>query len=136
MHHAEPASKSHSGHAPAINTSLVACAEACRACAQACRTCADACATEPNADEMARCIRLDQDCADICDATAKVLSRASEADPTTLAALLGACAAACDACGTECEGHASMEHCRVCAEACRACESACRKLIDAHTAVH
>jgi hypothetical protein len=78
---------------------------------------------------LVRCIRLNNDCADLCAATARILSRQAEPEPAVIRAAVDACAAACAACGSECERHgAKMEHCRICAEACRACEAACRAL--------
>ena len=46
---------------------LGAAVSACYDCAQACTTCADACLNEQNVTELARCIRLDIDCADVCE---------------------------------------------------------------------
>jgi hypothetical protein len=81
--------------------------------------------------DLRKCVRTNLDCADVCDATARVLSRHTGYDANISRALLEACIAACRACGDECEQHASMhEHCRVCAEACRACEAACRELLN------
>ena len=48
---------------------LAACIEACFACAQTCTACADACLSEEMVAELTRCIRTDQDCAEICVAT-------------------------------------------------------------------
>ncbi len=101
-------------------------------CAQACTACADACLAEEMVADLRRCIRSDLDCADVCAATAEVLSRRTERDAGVTRALLQACIAACRACGDECEQHAGHhEHCRICAEACRACEAACRDLLVA-----
>jgi hypothetical protein len=109
---------------------LSACIEACVECAQACTACADACLSEDMVAELTRCIRTDLDCADVCEATGRVLSRHTGYDANLTRAVLEACAAACAACGDECESHAGMhEHCRVCAQACRRCEQACRELI-------
>ena len=81
---------------------------------------------------LARCIRLDLDCADICDATGKILSRQTATEPQMLRASLQACAEACRLCAEECENHAEHhEHCRVCAEACRRCEQACNNVLSA-----
>jgi hypothetical protein len=78
---------------------------------------------------LARCIRLNNDCADLCTATARILSRQTEPDAAVIRAAIDACAAACAACARECEQHGKhMEHCRICAEACRTCEGACRAL--------
>jgi hypothetical protein len=82
--------------------------------------------------DLRTCIRRNLDCADLCAATARVLSRQTAPDGPTLHALLAACATACQACGEECAGHADMhEHCRVCADACRRCEQTCRDLLAA-----
>jgi hypothetical protein len=111
---------------------LAACIEACSDCAQTCTACADACLSEDTVAELIKCIRLNLDCADVCAATGKVLSRQTEYDANLTRALLQACAQACKSCGDECESHASMhEHCRVCAEACRRCEQACNELLAA-----
>jgi hypothetical protein len=100
------------------------------ACGQACTACADACLSEDIVAELAKCIRTNLDCADVCAATARVLSRHTGYDANVSRALLDACATACRSCGDECARHADMhEHCRICAEACRACERACRDLL-------
>ncbi|MFX0592209.1 four-helix bundle copper-binding protein [Melissospora conviva] len=99
-------------------------------CSQACTACADACLSEDQVQMLTKCIRSDLDCADICDTTARVLSRHTGYDANISRSLLEACITACKACGDECEQHAGMhEHCRICAEACRACERACRDLL-------
>lgn len=109
---------------------LVACIEACFSCAQTCTACADACLGEPMVDELVRCIRLNLDCADVCAATGRLLSRQTMPEWQLLRAQLQACALACRLCGEECERHAPMhEHCRVCAEMCRQCETACERLL-------
>jgi hypothetical protein len=102
------------------------------ACAQACTACADACLAEDDVAALRRCIRLNLDCADVCAATASLLSRRTETDADVVRGQLEACVVACRACGTECEGHADhMQHCRVCADACHACERACHDLLVA-----
>jgi len=78
---------------------LRACIEACFECAQACTACADACLSEDMVAELTTCIRTDLDCADICDATGRVLSRHTGHDADLTRAVLEACAAACTACG-------------------------------------
>jgi hypothetical protein len=109
-----------------------ACIEACYACDQACTACADACLGETNVQSLVRCIRLNQDCADICATTGRMLLRQSEMPGALLRQQLELCAAACRACAAECEQHAHHhEHCRICAEACHACEQACQALIRA-----
>jgi len=113
-------------------TAFAECIDACFDCAQSCSACADACLGEAVVQELVRCIRLDLDCADVCEATGRVLSRQTHYDAALSRAQLEACALARRSCGEECEAHAEMHgHCRVCAEACRRCESACRALLTA-----
>ncbi|MEX0760891.1 MAG: four-helix bundle copper-binding protein [Dehalococcoidia bacterium] len=114
---------------------LTECIEACFDCLQACTACADACLGEERVAELVACIRLNLDCADVCETTGKMLSRQTEYDPALVQSTLQTCALACQVCGDECDSHSEMhEHCRVCADACRRCEAACQKLIDAAAA--
>lgn len=108
---------------------LAHCVDACFACAQACTACADACLSEKQVQEMTKCIRTDLDCADLCEATGRVLSRHTGYDANLSRALLQACMQACKTCADECEKHANRhEHCKLCAEACRHCAQACHDL--------
>ena len=109
------------------------CIEACFDCAQTCTACADACLGEQQHLQMlVRCIRLNLDCADVCETTGRLLSRQTEPDWSLIRAQLEACAAACRSCGDECQRHAGMhQHCQVCAESCRRCEQACNRLLQA-----
>lgn len=108
------------------------CVYAAAQCAEVCSTCADACLSEPNAAALTECIRLNQDCADLCGVTARVIARAGHRDRATLDALLEACVAACRACAAECARHAEdMEHCAICAQMCRKCEEACARMQEA-----
>lgn len=72
---------------------------------------------------MARCIKLDMDCAQICRMAASYMARRSE----FAQALCRLCADACQACGDECAKH-QMDHCQRCAEACRRCAEECRRM--------
>jgi hypothetical protein len=112
---------------------LARCIAACFACAQTCTSCADACLGEEGVQELIGCIRLNLDCADVCDATGRVLSRQTAFEPRLARSVLETCVQACRVCAEECERHAremKMEHCRVCAEACRRCEEACEDLLS------
>jgi hypothetical protein len=114
---------------------LLECIEACFGCAQACTSCADAClGEEDHLAHLVRCIRLNLDCADVCEATGRLLLRQTEPDWAVIRAQLEACVVACRSCGEECRRHAEsmgMEHCRVCAESCRRCADACERLLQA-----
>lgn len=102
-------------------------------CSTTCSQCADACLAEPGlSHELARCIAMDLDCADICSVTARVVARQSEHPGHLTRAQLEACAVACTSCADECDHHRPhLAHCRICAETCRRCEAACRELLAA-----
>lgn len=109
---------------------LSAAVRATSVCAQSCTACADACLAEDMVAELRRCIRTDLDCADICAAATRILSRQSEWNAEIVRAVLEACIRVCETCADECAEHAEMhEHCKVCAEACRHCADACRELL-------
>lgn len=133
MPHTSEMLQTHPRQPQVDRTLLQACIDACFDCAQACTACADACLGEQQHLQMlVRCIRLNLDCADVCEATGRLLSRQTEPDWSLIRAQLEACAAACRSCGDECQRHAGMhQHCRVCAESCRRCEQACNRLLQA-----
>ncbi len=100
-------------------------------CADANIACADACLAEENVQQLVRTIRSNQDCADICEVTGKILSRQTEGDSGVIRAQLQACIASNRACAAECDKHANKHaHCRISAEACRDAEEACHRLLD------
>ncbi len=101
-----------------------ACIEACVECWIACEMCSDACLDEENVQQMVRCIRLDRDCAEMCQAAVRAMVRGGE----MAAEICRACAERCEACAEECERHEHHEHCRICAEACRRCAVECRRM--------
>lgn len=107
--------------------------EACFDCAQACTLCADACLSE-DPSTLVACIRLNQDCADICQTAGRVLSRQNEPDRRVLRAVLELTSKVASECGTECQRHAGEhEHCRLCAQACHHTQQACDELMGRTT---
>jgi len=94
-------------------------------CADSCTACADACLNESDPGSLATCIRLALDCADICGATGRVLSRLTQASTRHIRAIIEACEAACRVCAKQCEQHTDHSHCLVCAQVCRQCEQHC-----------
>lgn len=99
-------------------------------CRQVCVSCADACLGEDQVAHLRRCIRTDLDCADVCEATLRLVMRQTESPHELVQAQLHACVLACQLCADECEQHASMhDHCRVCAETCRHCQERCNFLL-------
>jgi|SRR5581483_8347792 hypothetical protein len=98
-------------------------------CAESCVACADACLGEDQVEMLRRCIRLCLDCAEVCEVTARLLTRQTETDNSLIEAQLQACIVACQVCGVECERHSSdMAHCEICSIACHRCEKACQDL--------
>jgi hypothetical protein len=115
-----------------MSASAQACVEACDACTRACLDCANACLREPEIDELRECIRIDLVCAEVCRATAALVSTYAGAQDGFVVAQIEACMQVCRACAQECRLHAKMhEHCRLCAEACERCADACSALVVA-----
>ena len=103
------------------DSEICACIDYCSEAAQACELCADACA-EADA-EMARCLRLCRDVADLASMHARFLARESEFH-TTQAALV---ADAAEACRDEC-AQFDVDHCQTCAEVLEPCIESCRAM--------
>ena len=111
---------------------LARCIDECLACLQSCTACADASVAEDDVDDLRRSIRLCLDCADVCDATARILTRQTEYVAAVTRTQVTTCRDICDVCAEECERHAQHhEHCRICAEECRRCEEVCSAVLDA-----
>src|SRR4029078_9113149 len=73
--HAHEILKSHPhvrGHA---NNALIRCIEESYSGAQICTACADACLAEQMVEDLRPCIRLNLDCADICNVTGRIATR-------------------------------------------------------------
>jgi hypothetical protein len=109
------------------NTTLL---KALNDCALECNYCFAACLVEQNVKMLSKCIKLDVDCASICQLTSSLIARGSEHGIH----LLKECAEICDACASECERH-DMEHCKACAEECRVCADECRAMLETRLAV-
>lgn len=110
---------------------LTPCIEALWDCTVVCTSCADACLGEQMVQDLTRCIRLNLDCADICQATARVLGRQTQFNAELVRAQLEACVVSCRVCAEECGNHAEMHaHCRICRNACLNCEKLCQQLIS------
>jgi hypothetical protein len=89
-------------------------------CAAECEMCHDACLDEDDIEMLVHCIRLNRDCAKICQVTASLL--ASHSPFATQ--MVKICEEICQSCAEECAEH-EMDHCQRCAEACRQCAEAC-----------
>ena len=106
--------------------------DTCLECTQVCTACADADLGERMVTDLVKCARLNLDCADVCQATARVLTRQTGFDRDMTRAVVQACAQACKVSGDECDRHAQLhEHCRVCAEVCHRCQHVCEEVLAA-----
>jgi len=131
MHHVEQLLKAHPEPLQIDMDILVRCIHACYHCAQSCVSCADACLGEDDLQALNRCIRLNLDCAAICELTGRTLLRLSQTDWSLNRSLLEACETACRICGDECARFsAEHEFCRIAAESCRECEQACSRTLN------
>ena len=92
-------------------------------CVDACNTCAVACLDEENASKMKNCIKMDLDCAEICQTSINFITR----DSLYTKEILQMCFKLCEACALECGIHTGMEHCVKCAERCKQCANECKK---------
>ena len=89
-------------------------------CVLLCNHCFSSCLEEDDVKMMKECIRLDKECAEVCQFTIGMLHRSK-----FVSKYLELCIQVCEACAEECEKH-SNEHCKQCAEGCRKCAEACR----------
>jgi hypothetical protein len=111
---------------------VTAAIDTCLNCLQSCTSCADADLAEKDLDDLRTCIALCLNCADVCDVTARVLSRPAHWDHVVVDQLLQACVRTCTSSAEECARHADHHrHCAICEKACRACVRACSALLDA-----
>lgn len=99
------------------------CVDNCLTAAAACEWCADACAGD---EEMAQCLRLCRDVADLTTLHARLMLR----DSSYSGELAALCATACDACAKECANH-EQDHCQLCASVLPACAETCRAMASA-----
>jgi len=117
---------------PVSAADLARAIDACLRCVQSCTTCANADLFEEDVAEMRVCAALCINCADVCDATARLLSRPAQWDPYVVKRLLQACVRSCENSAEECHKHAHHHrHCAICEQVCRACIQACVALLDA-----
>ena len=118
---------------PSNAEAMSRCINSCFNCVETCTACADACLAERDVEQLVACVRLNLDCAAVCNATGNIMSRANKAGHRQLLeALLASCIAFSRACSSECARHADRHrHCQVCAEACTACAAACNDMLNA-----
>jgi hypothetical protein len=113
---------------------VAAAIDACLSCLQSCTSCADADLAEEDLAELATCIALCLNCADVCDVTARLLSRPAHWQRFVIYRLLAACVRTCTESAEECHKHAHHHrHCAICEQVCRECIRACNAVLDDET---
>ena len=116
---------------PLATEDVAAAIDACLSCLQACVSCADADLVEQDVDELSTCIALCLNCAEVCDVTARFLSRPAHRELFTVHRLLQACVRSCADSAAECAKHAHHhQHCAICEKVCRECVRASDTLLD------
>jgi hypothetical protein len=103
------------------------CARACSDCQRACDSCANHCAqmVMQGAPDHLTTLQSCLDCAEICAAASRIVSRGGPFGEI----ICKACADACAACGKNCEQFPDDEHMAQCAKVCRECEQECREMV-------
>jgi Domain of Unknown Function (DUF326) len=110
---------------------VAAAIDACLSCVQSCTSCANANLCEAEIDDLRTCIALCINCADVCEMTARILSRPAGWDHFVVYHLLRTCVRTCTSSADECARHAHHHrHCAICEKVCRACLQACSTLLD------
>lgn len=90
----------------------------------ACKSCANEDLKEQDVEVLARCIKLNHDCAAVCILAMQAMASDSE----FVKQICKLCAEICTTCANECDKHEHIEHCKMCAEACRKCTLECIKI--------
>ncbi len=94
-------------------------------CVITCNYCFNACLEEDDIKMMKECIKLDKECAAICQSTLGLINRGGR----FVNEALDMCVKVCEACADECRKY-PHEHCKVCAKACDECAAACRDFMQ------
>lgn len=111
-HHARPTSE---------------CAAECADCQQICDSCAAHCLklVADGKKEHQQTLQTCLDCAEICAAADRIVSRSGPFSDT----ICQACAEACARCAEACEKFPDDQHMAQCAQECRKCQQACEKML-------
>ncbi|WP_018922052.1 four-helix bundle copper-binding protein [Salsuginibacillus kocurii] len=96
---------------------------ACIEAMHAANMCFNECLVDKDVKEMASCIRLCREVAELCSVTIHALERSSP----FITAITEICAKACQTCADECQKH-DAKHCLDCAKACYDCAKILREL--------
>jgi hypothetical protein len=108
----------------AQQTGMKECIDNCVECHRVCLETLAHCLRKGGRHAEAPHVTLLQNCADICQTSARFMIAGSPLHPSTCAT----CAQVCAACADDCEGMADDEAMRRCAEVCRRCADSCRRM--------
>lgn len=111
---------------------LASIADSLSDCEEAVIACAAGMLADEDAMQLRSAVSADLDCADVIQATRRVLTRGNGPDNTVLTAQLEACRIACEHSNERCAQHAHHhEHCRICSAATQRAADACRNALRA-----
>lgn len=102
-------------------------------CAGVCLTCADAAAAEQDPEKIVmsiKCVRLDNDCADLCTVTARILARQTGYDAPTTTAVIEATRTVLRASADAAEEFKEIPYFELSARACRETERLLGELVE------
>lgn len=102
-------------------------------CAGVCLTCADAAAAEQDPEKIVmsiKCVRLDNDCADLCTVAARILARQTGYDAPTTMAVIEATRTVLRASADACEEFKDTPYFALSAKACRETERLLEQLVQ------
>jgi hypothetical protein len=105
-------------------------------CAGVCLTCADAAAAEQDPDKIVlsiKCVRLDNDCADLCTVAARILARQTGYDAPTTKAVIEATRTVLRASADAAEEFRETPYFDLSAKACRETEQLLGELVEQMT---
>ncbi|OUD01793.1 Rho termination factor N-terminal domain-containing protein [Streptomyces swartbergensis] len=102
-------------------------------CAGVCLTCADAAAAEQDPEKIVlsiKCVRLDNDCADLCTVAARILARQTGYDAPTTMAIIDATRTVLRASADAAEEFKGTPYFELSARACRETERLLGRLVE------
>jgi hypothetical protein len=102
-------------------------------CAGVCLTCADAAAAEQDPEKIVmsiKCVRLDNDCADLCTVTARILARQTGYDAPTTMAVIEATRTVLRASADAAEEFQEIPYFGLSAKACRETDKLLKQLVQ------
>lgn len=100
------------------------CIKSCIECFIACEACLTTSLQSKEAKEMAACIQLERQCADMCKTAVSLMLHQS----THAQRLCEMCIKACQQCAQECAKHNNHAYYRHCMRACEQCAQECEKV--------